>query len=106
MAFCIVGGAHAFAGNTHKVCVQFAVGVFVVEYGQGISAVGQGFIAVFWEAVSGRVEVTHASNVWRDSRRNHPQKKTLGNSRRLPMDPLKFSMFFLETANVEKILLL
>lgn len=38
MAFCIVGGAHSFTGDSHKVCVQFAVGVFVVEYGHGISA--------------------------------------------------------------------
>ncbi len=38
MALCVVGGSRAFTGNAHKVSVQFAVGVFVVEHGNRISA--------------------------------------------------------------------
>lgn len=78
MALGIVGSTYAFTRNAHKVGVQFAVGILVVEDGDSISAcldiwkltdcvfvgdrglgVGHSFIAVFWEAFRGRVEVTH-----------------------------------------------
>ena len=38
MTLCVVGGSSAFTGNAHKVSVQFAVGVFVVEQGNSIRA--------------------------------------------------------------------
>jgi len=31
MTFCVVGGPHALTGYSHKVRIQFAVGILVVE---------------------------------------------------------------------------